>query len=430
MEQKKVKIIEIVTVSKLTPIFKEGMEANAIQMVNFNFENGDECGYNLIAQKGLYEIGSKAIYIQPDYCLSEIKLFESFVAPGGDPKKSRLGKNNRIRAIKFNFSLEGTTDPIYSYGILMPFEEAQAYLNFTEEQMYATDLADALCVTKYEEPETGGSGLTAGDFPSFMYKTDEDRMENKKSAVIRAIENGEEFGITIKHDGSSHTTYFKVIDGALKPGVCSRSQEKKMEQKYVTAYFDADGNEYGRYIHPETKVKGWYCHATSTFKTEDEVVDFTPVKQEVKDSWVDLAFSTGLIENGMKYCEENSLELAFRGEIYGQGLKGSGNKLNPDANEKQTLRLFGVDDLSKGYAERINYSSPHNLVAISQALGMECTVPLVVKPTSYEELCEICENIFKEEKAKGRVIEGVVVRTHYTNNISVKYMNAEYDSKK
>lgn len=231
MEENKVKIIEIVTVSKLTPIFKEGMEANAIQMVNFNFENGDECGYNLIAQKGLYEIGSKAIYIQPDYCLSEIKLFESFVAPGGDPKKSRLGKNNRIRAIKFNFSLEGTTDPIYSYGILMPFEEAQAYLNFTEEQMYATDLADALCVTKYEEPETGGSGLTVGDFPSFMYKTDEDRCCDQDTLI-----HTDKGIITIKEicDNFENETY---------NAISFNHETNEVELKPITNFNIAPNNE-------------------------------------------------------------------------------------------------------------------------------------------------------------------------------------------
>ena len=87
-----IKIVEIVTITNLIPVFKEGAEANAIQVAKFSFDNGGECGFNVIAQKGLYEIGSKAIYIQPDYCLSENDLFMSFIAPGGDPKRSRLGK--------------------------------------------------------------------------------------------------------------------------------------------------------------------------------------------------------------------------------------------------------------------------------------------------------------------------------------------------
>ena len=204
-----VKIVEIVTITNLIPVFKEGAEANAIQVAKFSFDNGGECGFNVITQKGLYEIGSKAIYIQPDYCLSENDLFTSFIAPGGDPKRSRLGKQNRIRAIKFNFSFEGSNDPIYSNGVLLPLEEAEAFL-FEGDENYCfysdmpspeayreLDLAEELGVTKYEEPETAGSGLIAGDFPSFMYKTDEQNINNIVDHVKKIISEGQEMGITI-----------------------------------------------------------------------------------------------------------------------------------------------------------------------------------------------------------------------------------------
>lgn len=437
-----VKVVEIVTISKLVPVFKEGVEANAIQVAKFNFEDGSECGFNVIAQKGLYEVGSKAIYIQPDYCLSENELFNSFIAPGGDPKKSRLGKQNRIRAIKFNFSFRGSSDPIYSNGVLLPLEEVEGFISsknanycfysdLPSPSAYVdVDLAEELGVTKYEEPETAGSGLTAGEFPSFMYKTDETNIMNIVDHVKRVISEGQELGISLKRDGSSHTTYFKVIDGEYKSGVCSRSQEKKMDQTFTTDYLDEDGNLYHRYFDQETKTKGWFCDNLSQFRQDDEMDDFEPIVKEVKDSWVELAKSSGLLEKGLEYCKEHGLELAFRSEIIGQGLKGSGNKLNPDAKEKQKLVLFGIDDLSEGFARRINYSSVHNLRDVSNVIGVEYTDIVVVKPKTYEELIDICEDIFRTEKLKGRIIEGVVVRTMYTNDLSCKVMNMEYDSRK
>lgn len=255
---------------------------------------------------------------------------------------------------------------------------------------------------------------------------------NAVSSVKRAIEKGQTFGISIKRDGSSHSTYMKVIEDAYKTGVCSRSMEKSMEQKYITDYVDNDGNVFGRYIDPETKTKGWYCFDTKQFFTEDEIVEqgFKEVSKEVHDSWVDLAHSSGLIKKGLEYCKEHNLELAFRGEIFGSGLKGSGNKLNPDSNNKQTLCLFGIDDLSEGYAKRINYSSEHNLKNVAEAIGVEYTEVHTITPTTYEELCKFCDDIIKAEAEAGRIIEGVVVRSHYTNDISVKYMNPYYDSKK
>ena len=437
-----VKVVEIVTISKLVPVFKEGAEANAIQVAKFNFEDGGECGFNVIAQKGLYEVGSKAIYIQPDYCISENELFNSFIAPGGDPKKSRLGKQNRIRAIKFNFSFEGSSDPIYSNGILMPLEEVEKFL-FENDKNYCfysdmpspaaygdLDLAEELGVTKYEEPETAGSGLIAGEFPSFMYKTDETNIMNIVDHVKKVIAEGQEMGITLKRDGSSHTTYFKLEGEDYKSGVCSRSQEKKMDQTFVTDYVDASGNVYHRYFDQETKTKGWFSDTTSLFKTDEEVSSFEAITKEVKDSWLELAKSSGLLENGLEYCKAHGLQLAFRGEIIGQGLKGSGNKVNPDANSKQKLVLFGIDDLSEGFARRINYSSIHNLRDVSNALGIEYTPVYIAKFATYEDLCEYCDGLFAKEKAEGRIIEGVVVRTMYTNDLSCKYMNPEYDSRK
>lgn len=424
-----VKVVEIVNITRLVPVYKDGQEATAIQVAKFEFIEGGECGFNVIAQKGLYEVGSKAVYIQPDYCLPDTELFKSFVAPGGDPKRSRLGKQNRIRAIKFNFQFEGTSDPIYSNGILMPLSEVEEFLggNISNDD----DLTEKLGIYKYEEPESAGSGLAAGEFPSFMYKTDEPNINNLVDHVKRVIAEGQDLGVTIKRDGSSHTTYFKLEGDEYKVGVCSRSMEKKMEQLQTTGYVSEDGFEYRRHFDRETMTKGWFCEATERFIT-DEVAEttLTPVQKEVKDSWVELAKSSGLLDKGLKYCKEHGLQLAFRGEIIGQGLKGSGNKVNPDANEKQKLVLFGIDDLSEGYAKRINYSSVHNLRDVANQLGIEYTPVYIAKFPTYEALCEYCEGIFAKEKAEGRIIEGVVVRTMFTNDLSCKYMNEEYDSRK
>ena len=443
-----VKIAEIVKVTRLVPVYKDGQEATSISVAKFEFGDGGECGFNVIAQKGLYEVGSKAVYIQPDYCLSDNELFSSFIAPGGDVKKSRLGKQNRIRAIKFNFQFEGSCDPIYSNGILIPLSEVEEFLVNSDPETYCfysdlpspiaykkiediEDLAERLGVTKYEEPETAGSGLAAGEFPSFMYKTDEPNALNLVSHIKRVIAEGQELGITIKRDGSSHTTYFKLEGEEWRVGVCSRSMEKKMEQLQTTGYVSEDGLEFRKHFDRETMTKGWFCEATGLFIT-DEVAESTliPIQKEVKDSWIELAKSSGLLDKGLAYCKEYGVQLAFRGEIIGQGLKGSGNKVNPDANDKQKLVLFGIDDLSEGYSKRINYSSVHNLRDVSKLLGVEYTPVYIAKFSTYEDLCDYCDGIFEKEKAEGRIIEGVVIRTMYTNDLSCKYMNQEYDSKK
>ena len=195
--------VEIVIITAKSPLFKKGTgePATSIELINFSFSNGDECGFNVVSQKDLYSIGDSAIYIQPDYCVPETELFSSFHAPYGDPNKSKLGKNGRIRAIKFNFNLKDSSDTIYSNGILLPLSEANIPDN-TE------DLAEFLSITKYEEPERLGNGDAKGGFPSFLYKTDEENAANLKSHINRILEVGERIGWTLKIDGSSFTQYY------------------------------------------------------------------------------------------------------------------------------------------------------------------------------------------------------------------------------
>ena len=428
------KSVEVVKISKLIPVYKEGVEAEKINVVNFDFSDGNECGYNVIAQKGLYNLGDSAVYIQPDYCLSDLPIFDSFIRPGGDESKCRLGKGFRIRALKFNFSFVNSTDPIYSFGILMPLTEVKLFLkNDYNEEL----LSELLGITKYEEPEKAGSGLTAGDLPSFMYATDETNIFNLKSHVKRVLESEQELGYNIKVDGSSMSVAFKKIDGVFTSFICSRNQVKKNEQFYIDKYVDSEGKEFHKYVkryEDGSTDKGWLNDETQIFYKENEIENIDGmniIKREVKDSWVELAKTSGVLDKGMEYCKKYDVELVFRGEINGNGLKGSGNKNNPDSKNKQNFRLFGIDSLETGFSVRQHYGNEHNLKKVAEELGLIYTQHVrVVKPKTFEEVIAISEEIFKEEKEKGRLIEGVVIRTLYSNDLSCKSMSAEYDSKK
>lgn len=412
-------------IEKIIPIFKNGIEAQNICVIKLY-----NLGWDIVVQKGLYKINDEAYFIQPDFCLSDIALFDSFIRPGGELNKSKLGKNNRIRAIKFNFQFEGKTDPIFSFGILLPKTEVD---KFIKRDCDVEDITEILGITKYEEPESAGSGLVSGGKPLFLYTTDEDNIMNQKSHVSRLCNGNTEFGITIKRDGSSFTQYFRKNEETFYTGICSRNLEKKLEQSYVSEYVDSNGNTYHKYINPETKIKGWFCDSLNDFKTDKELENndsFTTIKTEVKDSWIDLSHKSGLFENGMKYCIDNDVQLVFRAEIFGQGLKGSGNKSNPDSNSKQTLCVFGIDRLETGFSVRQHFGDEYNIVKVCEDLNLEYTKSIFVKPNSFDELIEICNKIFEEEKQKGRIIEGVVIRTKYSNECSVKYLSPEYDSKK
>ena len=82
------------------------------------------------------------------------------------------------------------------------------------------DVTELLGIVKYEPPIPAElAGKVKGLFPSFLRKTDEERIQNLSSEYEKL--KNQKFYVTEKLDGSSATFYFK--DGVF--GVCSRNLE-------------------------------------------------------------------------------------------------------------------------------------------------------------------------------------------------------------
>jgi hypothetical protein len=407
--------IQIVTIKSLSPLYKEGQPAAFIELANC-----EEHGFNIVVQKGLYEVGDKAIYVQPDYCLPLMgenptlaqKMFADFTAPSGEAKKSKLGKNGRIRAVKFNFNTEPNgLDPVYSMGVMLPLLMVMSEM---ELSILPDDLDTALEVIKYEEPEGAYSGLAKGDLPVGMYMTDETNIFNS----LRNLENHLPANLTgsLKVDGSSISIYVK---SESDNGICSRKLEKKLEQKIISGFKDGHGNKLRKHYIRETGQKGYFNEATSEFFT-DIPESYIPIEEEVDDTFTKLGMP--VLEKLKVYCLATGQQLALRGELCGQGLKGSGNKNNPHAALKQQILFYGLDDYSSG----VTIKQPvGDFLGLCDKLGIE-TCPVVFSQVfnSLDELKEKCETYFKTN-----MVEGIVVRSD-DSRFSAKYMNAEYDSRK
>jgi len=426
--------VERVKVYDLIPIYKtiDGVqnEANAIQIARVELQNGEQLQYDIVVGKGLYNIGDSAIYIQPDYCLPQLNIFNEYHFPGGDASKCKLGRCGRIRAIKFNFNFKDDSNPIYSNGIILPLigEVKEMLDNSTEE----TDLVELFQITKYVAEDsleqTQNSGMSE-PFPShLLYKTDEPTLQTAFSSIQKCYEDGEVLSLSIKKDGSSISLYYFDEE---QQGICSRQQKKKLDQTYVKGY-----KENNVVLHPyfnrETGEKGWFNDVTQQFITQEYAEsNLEPITVVQKDAWVDTVMTKGYYPRFIQYCKDHSLKLALRGELIGLGNKGSGNKLNQDAKLTYSdVYWFGVDNLESGHSRRIHYGEEYNLEKISNDLNLQYAIPILEGVFSYEQLVKECLKIFDDIKEKtGQIIEGVVIRTKYSNRISVKMINPLYDSK-
>lgn len=402
-------------------------------------------GFKIIRQKGLDKINDAALYVLPDMAIADNEFWKEYHRPGGDEKKSLLGGwmtvcgekvGRRVKAKKFNnFFEKDSFDEIYSNGILINEKELPKKIRKLKQE----DIPEELGILKFTtEDSVGGSmsGLTHGDLPSFLSETDEELYENanKMKVLMLAIEQGERFRLTQKRDGKSGTFFVKNIDGKQTEGVCSRNLWKTLEQRYTQQYIDLENNTYRPHYDKLTKSHVWFCEATESMLTTEQIIEkgFTPIEVEVRDSWVDmyLLHENKYREKFLEYANKYNLEIAIKGEILGLG--GSGKSKNPDANIKAFMPLFDIYDISGAKQKRLNLSNEHNLDRFCSETGLpQVNTVWEGKVSTLEELLSICKRITNEFKINQNIyIEGIVIRTTHSNLVSCKWMNPEYDAKK
>lgn len=395
-------MIHIVTIKSKIPLFKGEEQANSIELIQV-----EELGFELVSAKDRFQVGDKAFLVEPDYNLPDTDFWKDWTAPGGDPKKSKLGSHGRIRAVKFNLH-RGDGMPVYSNGILLTIDEVQSECDRRNNlppdpdgsaRMFMSiktvvQHPGILGIYKYEAPERNhGGNIKQGasrEFPVGLYKTDEVNF-NKVNWTFPMYLVG-----MVKADGSSCTIYStnKV------QGICSRNLEKPITYKKKTGF-----------------KKGLWYKFLSYFGYDRAI--YTEVESESE-----------FVKVGKPYLEElvshtlfGNKGIALRGELVGKGASnGSGNKNNPHSNVEPQILFFGADWYDGKTCERMDF------ISFMETLGyLGFKHPDVVFDKlfeSREELLKTCEEYFANN-----MIEGIVVRS-LDGKWSSKVMNNEYDSRK
>lgn len=217
-------------------------------------------GWWVVGRKGEFKLGDKVVFIEIDswvpHDLAPFLTRNRIKTYNGVP-------GNKLKTIRLKGQL--------SQGLLLSIATCVEYVNKTyNEESDAlwnslpieTDVTDALGIQKWEPSVDLGSGQPRGNFPSFIPKTDEVRVQN-----LKHFDYGECF-ITEKLEGSSMTVYFK--DGNM--GVCSRNID----------LIESDD-----------------CRFWNTAK------------------------KLGLVDKLRDYCEERNINLAVQGELVGPGVQGN-----------------------------------------------------------------------------------------------------------
>jgi RNA ligase (TIGR02306 family) len=279
------KLVTVRKINNISPI--EG--ADAIECIQVD-------GWQVVAQKGLYNVDDYVLYFEIDSFLPESdSRFESFMKFGVTTFNGVRGhrvKTKRLRGV-------------YSQGIIVPVSE----FNEIGEAQIDTDYAELLGVCKWERPDVAGAKEAAGAFPSFLVKSDQERIQNIYHKLVQSDEQELDFVPTLKMDGSS-ITVFAVTEEYINP-------DKLDSYRQV-------GNWYVGYCSRNLQLK---------FPQEDETPNsFWLGAQDVK-----------LFEKVVALAEYFDKPMAIQGELVGPKIQGGFEKY-----ENYTVFAYNIFDIVDG----------------------------------------------------------------------------------
>lgn len=229
-------------------------------------------GWKIVVAKDVgHKVGDWVVYCEIDSFLPIRPEFE-FLRKSSY-KKMGDQEGFRLKTIKLRGQI--------SQGLILPIS---IFGDFTWTAYEGLDVTERLGIVKYEPPIPAElSGKVKSTFPSFITKTDEERIQNLVKYFQNWKESDKEFYVAEKLDGSSATFYIK--NGEF--GVCSRNLD----------LLETEGNT------------------------------FWKVARELD------------IEDKLKILNEN---IAIQGELIGEGIQG-----NPYKIKGHTVRFFNAYDISK-----------------------------------------------------------------------------------
>ena len=166
--------------------------------------------WKVVVSKGL-NVGDAVVYCEIDSFLP-IKTEFEFLRKSCYRKMADGQEGFRLNTIKLKGAL--------SQGLCIPIDK----LPQLAKNKAGDDVSDILGIIKFDPPIPAElAGVCKGNFPSFLKKTDEERVQNLSNEYQEYLASEINFYATEKLDGSSATFYLR--DGEF--GICSRNLELK-----------------------------------------------------------------------------------------------------------------------------------------------------------------------------------------------------------
>ena len=189
-------------------------------------------GWKCVTQRNQFSVGDLAVYCTIDSWIPT--ELAPFLSKGKEPREYNGVRGERLRSVKLRRQL--------SQGLLLDRFVALDKVGEIHEGM---DVSDLLNIVKYEPPVPAClAGKARGLFPSFIPKTDQERIQNLTTELSNWVALGLTWELTEKLDGSSMTVYVNADDS----GVCSRNLN----------LYDTEGNTLWQVAHRDNILMAIY----------------------------------------------------------------------------------------------------------------------------------------------------------------------------
>lgn len=291
------KLATVREVSDITPIHN----ADRIEIAHVD-------GWQCVVKKGEFEAGSLGMFLEIDSLLPlkdpRFEFFQNGVREYDGEKYARI-KTIKMRgqiSQGLLLTLPQFVDEIATMTESMGCDEELPFVEGCIDS--EVDFSDLLGIKKYErpEPKSGGmnSGNPAGDFPWFLTKSDQPRIQN----AFKYLQHQDQYLVltpTLKMDGSSITVAYLT------------NPEFHMDKLVVD---DEGGQTY-------------VCSRNLT------------IKEDPDSAFWQGAVNGGLVDAVKAYHLHTGLNLAFQGELVGPKIQG--NHENHDSYHVYVYAIFDID---------------------------------------------------------------------------------------
>jgi RNA ligase (TIGR02306 family) len=358
-------------------------------------------GWDVVVTKGDFKVGELAIFYEIDSFLPATdERYTSF----SDKFITWQDKRGmRLKTIRLRKQI--------SQGLLLPISKFPEIKNGLVIEGF--DVTEILKIEKWEAAEPNGPGVpNTGKtrvFPSFVRKTDQERVQNYGSRVLEHLDT--RFQVTTKKDGSSMTTY------VVRPNCKYYAEAKKLR----------GGN---KKLSLFARFKNFF-NETFGFATEAQPI----IGLCSRNVQLDLdgsgnfhtAFKSAKLEQALLgISEEFDRSIAIQGELVAPTIQGNYEKVTD-----VEFHVFGMYDIQKQ-----REVSPNRVEEICQQFGLKhvtvlfrgtlkdiLNLPEYNKETIVQAILDLAEG---EGDNKGVKREGVVFKAEGLETFTFKAISNSY----